>query len=175
MLQPQDPRATTILRHSPHSLHSSASSTSEPDTPDHSTSIRPKLSDALSHVAFSPKRPRSPAARSPSPAFSPMQRHTKAAYASAGHEHLGEGQPTPRARKAYRFQSHLMPRPEVTIRPPTPSTGNSKFTKLARGLARDIEAEQSRWDLYQDAMRSELDCVPSPNVHSTLKPSRMPG
>ena len=31
------------------------------------------------------------------------------------------------------------------LHPPTPSTGHSNFTRLAKGLAREIEAEQSRW------------------------------
>ena len=34
---------------------------------------------------------------------------------------------------------------DVTLHPPTPSTVNSNFTRLAKGLVREIEAKQSRW------------------------------
>ena len=53
---PQHVAANARRVHSPNSEQSTSSS-SEPDT----TSSRPKLSDALSHLTFSPKRPRSPA------------------------------------------------------------------------------------------------------------------
>ena len=56
---------------SPYSEQSTSSS-SEPDTPE-PTSSKPKLSDALSHLAFSPKRPRSPAL--PPRSASPAQLH----------------------------------------------------------------------------------------------------
>ncbi|KAF8272262.1 hypothetical protein EI94DRAFT_1769980 [Lactarius quietus] len=87
----------------------------------------PKLSDALSHLMLSPKRPRSPACDPPD---------------------VGEGEPTPRPRK---IQSYLQAaEPDVALRPPTPSSANSHFTRLARGLAREIELEQSRWHVPVD-------------------------
>ena len=65
--------ATANARHvrSPYSEQSTSSS-SEPDTPKPTTS-KPKLSDALSHLTFSPKRPRSPAL--PPRSASPAQPH----------------------------------------------------------------------------------------------------
>jgi hypothetical protein len=59
ILSAQHVTATTRRVRSPFSEQSTSSS-SEPDTPD-PTSSKPKLSDALSHLTFSPKRPRSPA------------------------------------------------------------------------------------------------------------------
>src|SRR5258708_591216 len=64
---------------SPYSEQSTSSS-SEPDTPE-PTSSRPKLSDALLHLAFSPKRPSSPALQLRS---APPARH---------HGPAGEGPP----------------------------------------------------------------------------------
>jgi hypothetical protein len=41
----------------------------------------------------------------------------------------------------------VIQQPEVVVQPPMSSTTGSKFMKMARGLARDIEAEQSRvWE-----------------------------
>jgi hypothetical protein len=140
----------------------STSSSSEPDTPE-ATSSRPKLSDALSHLTFSPKRPRSPALplRSASPAqphgptrgrtstfgqretLQPPQPHRPTARPSSlrvPQVDTREGEPTPRPRKV-----HLRTQEDLGLRPPTPSTANSNFTRLAKGLAREIEAEQSRW------------------------------
>jgi hypothetical protein len=149
---------------SPYSEQSTSCS-SEPDTPD-PTSAKPRLSDALSHLTFSPKRPLSPALRprSSSPAHAhgpllggrstsnhlasqhPPQPHRITARTSSlrvAQVDAREGEPTPRARKV-----HLRPQTinsDDALRPPTPSTANSHFTRLAKGLAREIEAEQSRW------------------------------
>ena len=144
----------------------STSSSSEPDTPE-PTSSRPKLSDSLAHLTFSPKRPRSPAlpVRSTSPAqphgltrggtstfgqretLKPPQSHRPTTTRPSSHRvsqvDTREGEPTPRPRKVHlRTQDVNL---DIALRPPTPSTGNSNFTRLARGLAREIEAEQSRW------------------------------
>lgn len=156
----------TAARHvrSPRSEHSTSSSSSELDTPD-PTSSKPKLSDALSHLMLSPKRPRSPALRPrptspahmhpsthrPIPSSSrfesqhPRQSHQSNARVSslrAVQPDVGEGEPTPRPRKIQHLQ---VAEQEDALRPPTPSTANSHFTRLARGLAREIELEQSRW------------------------------
>jgi hypothetical protein len=149
---------------SPYSEQSTSSS-SEPDTPE-PTSSRPKLSDALLHLAFSPKRPRSPALqlRSASPVqhhgltrggtsrsnqretLQPPQSHRPTVRPSSlrvSQVDAREGEPTPRPRKVYLQTQNV--NSDKALRPPTPSTGNSNFTRLAKGLAREIEAEQSRW------------------------------
>jgi hypothetical protein len=149
---------------SPNSEQSTPSS-SEPDTPE-PTSSRPKLSDSLLHLTLSPKRPRSPALplRSTSPAqprgptrggtstfsqretLQPPQPHRPTARPSSlrvSQADAREGEPTPRPRKVHlRTQDVNL---DTALRPPTPSTANSNFTRLAKGLAREIEAEQSRW------------------------------
>ena len=156
--------ANTRRVRSPNSEQSTSSS-SEPDTPE-PTSSKPKLSDALSHLTFSPKRPRSPALplRSASPAqphcsarggtstfaqretLQPPQSHRPTARSSSlrvPQVDAREGEPTPRPRKVHlRTQDVNL---DIARHPPTPSTGNSNFTRLAKGLAREIEAEQSRW------------------------------
>ncbi|KAI0004640.1 hypothetical protein BJV74DRAFT_389821 [Russula compacta] len=143
------------------SPYSEQSTSSEPDTPD-PTSSKPKLSDALSHLTFSPKRPRSPALRPRSASSGHIHGPTPGAISMSNQQHLPqlhqetarpsvrvsqvdarEGEPTPRPRKV-----HMRTQPinsDNVLRPPTPSTGNSNFTRLAKGLAREIEAEQSRW------------------------------
>ncbi len=165
VLSTQRARAATRHVRSPRSEQSTSSSSSELDTPD-PTSSKPKLSDALSHLMLSPKRPRSPALRhrpaSPAHTYAPAQRpmpsssrfesqqqppphHLNARISSLRtvQPDLGEGEPTPRPRK---IQPHLqVAEPDNALRPPTPSTANSHFTRLARGLAREIEVEQSRW------------------------------
>ena len=169
VLSTQQARAAARHVRSPRSEHSTSSSSSELDTPD-PTSSKPKLSDALSHLMLSPKRPRSPALR-PRPAspamYAPAQRTAPSSSRfesqHPGQSHqlnarvsslrvvqpdVGEGEPTPRPRK---MQSHLqVAEPDGALRPPTPSTANSHFTRLARGLAREIELEQSRWHAPMD-------------------------
>ncbi|KAI9465634.1 hypothetical protein BJY52DRAFT_1245223 [Lactarius psammicola] len=165
VLSTQQARAAARHVRSPRSEQSTSSSSSELDTPD-PTSSKPKLSDALSHLMLSPKRPRSPAlrpraaspahmnvpAQRPVPSSSrfesqrpPQSHHLNARFSSLRtvQPDVGEGEPTPRPRK---IQPHmLVAEPDNALRPPTPSTANSHFTRLARGLAREIEVEQSRW------------------------------
>jgi len=149
---------------SPYSEQSSSSS-SEPDTPD-PTSSKPKFSDALSHLTASQKRPRSPALRpsSSSPAYTlgparggvstsnqpesqhPAQSHqivARSPYLRVSQVDAREGEPTPRPRKVH-LRTQAVDS-DNALRLPTPSTANSNFTRLAKGLAREIEAEQSRW------------------------------
>lgn len=163
---------------SPNSEQSTPSS-SEPDTPE-PTSSRPKLSDSLLHLTLSPKRPRSPALplRSTSPAqphgptrrgtstfsqretLQPPQPHrptTRPSSLRVTQADTREGEPTPRPRKVHlRTQDVNL---DVALRPPTPSTANSNFTRLAKGLAREIEAEQSRWHapLEVEVMHADKD------------------
>jgi hypothetical protein len=164
ILSVQHVAATARRVRSPYSEQSTSSS-SEPDTPD-PTSAKPKLTDTLSHLTFSPKRPRSPALqpRSASPAhtYGPIPGGTSTSNRHVSHHppqphrttgrpsslrapqvDVREGEPTPRPRKI-----HLRPQTinsDNALQPPTPSPANSHFTRLAKGLAREIEAEQSRW------------------------------
>ena len=85
-------------------------------------SPRPKLTDHLRHVSFSPKRPRN---------------------AQASVSNL----PTPRpARKLNAFPSYASSpaQPEVRLHPATPSTNGSKFTRMARGINKELEATQQQ-------------------------------
>lgn len=137
VLSTQRVRAAARHVRPPRSEQSTSSSSSELDTPD-PTSSKPKLSDALSHLMLSPKRPRSPALR-----HRPTSPAARVSSLRTVQPDVGEGEPTPRPRK---IQPHLQViEPDVGLRPPTPSAASSHFTRLARGLAREIEVEQSRW------------------------------
>jgi hypothetical protein len=198
ILSAQHARTATRRLRSPHSKQSTSSSSSEPDTPD-PTSSKPKFSDALSHLAFSPKRPRSPALRPRS--ASPAQKHGSARRLTStsslpGSEnppplhpvtgrssslrvvqaqaHARESEPTPRPRKVQMQVQNVDPKSNNVLRPPTPSTGNSNFTRLAKGLAREIEAEQSRWHApmevegIQDGMKKSGWTQAVPKTRGTL-------
>ncbi|KAI9456150.1 hypothetical protein F5148DRAFT_984542 [Russula earlei] len=142
----------------------STSSMSEPDTPD-PTSSKPKFSDALSHLTVSQKRPRSPALRprsaSPAVTHGPTHGKTSSNQLEPQHQPQGhritprpaslrvsqvdarEGEPTPRPRKVHLRTQDV--NSANALHPLTPSTANSHFTRFAKGLAREIEAEQTRW------------------------------
>ena len=59
--------------------------------------------------------------------------------------------PTPRAKS--RSKVH----PQVNVQPPTPTDASSRFAKMAKGLAKDIESERER---VQN--RVEQDVAPTP-------------
>ncbi|KAI0350352.1 hypothetical protein OH77DRAFT_1489227 [Trametes cingulata] len=169
---------------------SSSSDTTEPLSPQPQYESRPRLSDALSHVGFSPKRPRSAQAlpsprmaalamptRSPTPDRTSLSRHLP--RSSSPHALPAS---TPRIqRRTNQSLSYAQPsfsagplEPEVNVHPATPSVKerdqSSKFTNLARGLAREIEEEADavlRGDARQDA-------TPRAYQHSTIasKPRR---
>ncbi|KAI0917466.1 hypothetical protein AcW1_007340 [Taiwanofungus camphoratus] len=151
----------------PASYTSSSVSDSRPCSPVlNNMSPRPKLSDALNAVAFSPKRPRG--AQSPNSPRSHSFARLTPSPSMRGSQELPVRPPspavfnqgdysTPKPRNASRQRqlfshgplqqslSYVAHDPEVNIQPPTPSIANSsKFTKVARGLARDIHMEQTR-------------------------------
>ncbi|PSS06838.1 hypothetical protein PHLCEN_2v3557 [Hermanssonia centrifuga] len=118
---------------------SSSSSSSRPNTP---LSPRPKLSDALHSVSFSPKRPRNvqPIASKP-----PRPRVPRKPSVT-----VVQDDDAPRAHNSSYQQSlsYAAPmEPEVNVHPPTPPTAEntSRFTRMARGLTRELEAEQTRF------------------------------
>ena len=113
-------------------------SSSEPDSPDPPL-VKPGFSDAFSHLISSPKRPRSSHHASQRPAPS---HHIPARPPRISQVYAREGEPTPRPRKGVRLQTVNS---DKASGPPTPPSTNSNFTRLARGLAREIEAEESRW------------------------------
>ena len=124
---------------------SSSSSTSDPP---HRSSRRPKLSDGLSQATFSPKRPRNPQAF-----MSPRAERSNGTRNGISHSpgRVSFDIPTPRAKT--RSKMH----PQVTVQPPTPSNASSKFAKMAKGLAKDIENERDRL-----LNRVEEDVAPTP-------------
>jgi hypothetical protein len=136
---------------SPHTLNASlksplVSSSSSSDSP-HQSTRRPKLSDGLRHATFSPKRP-----RNPQPFASPRAERSGGARNGISHSpgRVSFDIPTPRAK------SHSKAHPQVKVQPPTPSNASSKFTKVAKGLARDIESERERLQYREE------DVAPTP-------------
>jgi hypothetical protein len=100
-------------------------------------SPRPKLTDHLRHVSFSPKRPR-----------------------NAQSNNL----PTPRsARKPIAFPSYVSSpaQPEVRLHPATPSTTGSKFTRMARGINKELESTQQQLVLDQQSLVDRNQSEPS--------------
>ncbi|KAI0643104.1 hypothetical protein C8Q79DRAFT_1075347 [Trametes meyenii] len=178
------------IRSTRSSTSSSSSDTTEPLSPQPQYESRPKLSDALSQVGFSPKRPRSAQAlpspriasltmptRSPTPDRSSLARHLPR---SSSPNALPAS--TPRIqRRMNQSLSYAQPsfsqgpfEPEVNVLPATPSLRerdqSSKFTNFARGLAREIEEEA-------DAVlrnNAKPEATPKAYHHSTVaaKPRR---
>lgn len=137
----------------PHTLNAglrsplASSSSSLSDSP-HQSSRRPKLSDGLSHATFSPKRPRNPQAF-----VSPRTERSNGTRNGISHSpgRVSFDIPTPRAKS--RSKVH----PQVNVQPPTPTDASSRFAKMAKGLAKDIESERER---VQN--RVEQDVAPTP-------------
>jgi len=137
--------------HAPsHTLRSplASSSSSSTSDPPRQSSRRPKLSDGLSQATFSPKRP-----RNPQPFVSPRTERSNGTRNGISHSpgRVSFDIPTPRAK--LRSKMH----PQVTVQPPTPSNASSKFAKMAKGLAKDIESERERLQ-----NRAEEDMAPTP-------------
>ncbi|KAF8839562.1 hypothetical protein BDN67DRAFT_905345 [Paxillus ammoniavirescens] len=139
---------------------------SDPEETDRSQDIsRPKLSETLERVGFSPRRPRGTQSR----VSQPLEASHRYADASFSRRSI-----TPKARKAsvVSFDVTTTPsrrhvsqpsiiQPQLNIQPPTPSASSSRFTKMARGLARDVRQAQDQWH-SEDA----VDAVPaSTSVH----------
>ncbi|KAG7088592.1 hypothetical protein E1B28_012567 [Marasmius oreades] len=132
---------------------SSTSSSSDSEGPN----SRPKITDALRRVSFSPKRPRSPKTyhsphhRSsnlpdvqPTPSIllhtSPLSRQPHF-QTTDGHT---QSTPKPRTTKRTNILPTHSSQPEVRLQPPTPSSSTSRFNKQARGLSKDIDTEAER-------------------------------
>lgn len=159
-------------------LRSTAESSSGSDSDSSTRSNRPKLSDALHGVStFSPKRPRnSPVQHTKSnearqnrgsgPSLNSYQRTHSSSPRGVTFDPSGEHDnendlPTPKPRS----KRNPAPQPEVTVQPPTPSSAGSRFTKMARGLAKDIEAEQK--SIWSEGIRSGAGA--DPLAQSTMR------
>lgn len=121
-------------------ISSTSSSTSDSEGPACHQSSRPKLADHLRHVSFSPKRPRSAQGFSP---ITPTVRPTRKVSAEESNRSIN--MPTPRPTKRSNMNASFIPaKPEVRLHPATPSTTGSKFTRMAKGITREIEETQQQ-------------------------------
>ncbi|KAG2340139.1 hypothetical protein BDR05DRAFT_1061696 [Suillus weaverae] len=122
---------------------------------------RPKLSDNLQRVGFSPRRPRN-IQRSAAAQQSPSRAHSYI-HDAPDFQHIpsySRKATTPKARKASHsvsFDVDATPvrrhvsQPHINVQPPTPSASSSKFTRMARGLAKDVhEAQAEDAALFQN-------------------------
>ncbi|KAG1868981.1 hypothetical protein DFJ58DRAFT_742556 [Suillus subalutaceus] len=122
---------------------------------------RRKLSDNLQRVGFSPRRPRN-LHRSTAAQQSPSRTHSYV-HDTPDFQHIpsySRKATTPKARKASHsvsFDVDATPvrrhvsQPQVNVQPPTPSASSSKFTRMARGLAKDVhEAQAEDAALFQN-------------------------
>ena len=128
------------------SLKSPLVSSSSSDSPPQPTR-RPKLSDGLNQATFSPKRPRNPQGF-----VSPRAERSNGARNFRSPGRVSFDIPTPRPK------SHSKVHPQVNVQPPTPSNASSKFTKMAKGLAREIESERER---LRDRVEEEVAPTPT--------------
>jgi hypothetical protein len=131
-----------------------ATGNSESDTS--SSSSRPKLSDALRRVPFSPKRPHATQGcqnqdyshtirhggldTHPFPQPSPSQ-PLPSSMAVQTCIDIDTATPRPRARRGV-SRPCISYQPEVRVHPPTPSFAGSEFTKLVKGLTSEIETQR---------------------------------
>lgn len=114
---------------------------------------RRKLSANLQRVGFSPRRPRN-LQRSTAVQQSPSRSHSYL-HDAPDFQHIpsySRKVTTPKARKASHsvsFDVDTTPvrrhvsQPQVNVQPPTPSATSSKFTRMARGLAKDVHEAQA--------------------------------
>jgi len=135
--------------------HAPPPSTARPPSPtssvtsgsDSSPKRRPKLTDHLRQVSFSPQRPRSIQSQHPANPVSPLARSTSQVEPNKIENSMNV--PTPRpARRSNVFQSYasspVTTQPEVRLHPATPSSTGSKFTRMARGINKELEATQQQ-------------------------------
>ncbi|KAI0714073.1 hypothetical protein C8T65DRAFT_806673 [Cerioporus squamosus] len=175
------------IRSARSSSPSSSSDTNEPLSPPPQQESRPRLADALSHMTFSPKRPRS-AQGLPSPRLANMSLRTTTPDRSAlarplppsSSSNLPTSTPRPQRRinQSLSYAQNSVSQhvePEVNILPATPSLKrslrdkdeSSKFTNMARGLAKEIEAEADA--MMKRTTRQATDATPKAYHHSTIQ------
>jgi len=126
---------------------------------DSSSRRRPKLTDHLRHVSFSPKRPRSAQTH----LVSPLSRSTH--HVEPNNFEHSMNAPTPRpARRSNVLPSYASSpataQPEVRLHPATPSSTGSKFTRMARGINKELEATQQELTAASNA-RSTIPARPA--------------
>ncbi|KAF8158574.1 hypothetical protein B0H34DRAFT_464811 [Crassisporium funariophilum] len=138
---PPSARSRSVRVTSPASSASSSVSDEEGGQEPVQSSSRPKLTDHLRHVSFSPKRPRSAQSSHSNPA-SPLARASR----NLDDNNASMNMPTPRPmRRSNIFPSYASSpaQPEVRLQPATPSTAGSKFSRMARGINKELEATQN--------------------------------
>ncbi|KAG1749342.1 hypothetical protein EDB19DRAFT_1904857 [Suillus lakei] len=122
---------------------------------------RRKLSDNLQRVGFSPRRPRNLQSRNVAQQ-SPCRTHSYV-HDAPDSKHIpsySRKATTPKARKTSHSVSfdvdatpvrRYVSQPQVNVQPPTPSASSSKFTRMARGLVKDVhEAQAEDAALFQN-------------------------
>lgn len=141
-----------------------------------SPASRPKLADHLRHVSFSPKRPRNPTP-SAQPVTSPLTRAPRQLPEADPNEsmYVHSNAPTPRAAR----------QPEVRLQPATPSGTSSKFTRMVRGINKELEGAQQQLNRQSAAASARPTSAPvernpfhdppaePPRNSSARKPSAM--
>ena len=105
---------------------------------DSSAKRRPKLTDHLRHVSFSPKRPRSAQLNH----VSPLSRSIRRVEDNSFEPSMNAPTPRPARRSNALHSSPATAQPEVRLHPATPSSTGSKFTRMARGINKELEATQ---------------------------------
>ncbi|KAL0960815.1 hypothetical protein HGRIS_005834 [Hohenbuehelia grisea] len=144
------PRQRSVRVRSPHS-----SAVSDSDSP----TSRPKLSDALRHVSFSPKRPRNAPSRhlapsSPESSAASDEKHSPRRHSRSQHtsQPIGISRGEPSAAPAHSYHNEAPTSKPTAVKSSVVShisspgdplnrdhANTSKFSRLARGLAQEID------------------------------------
>ncbi|CCM06128.1 uncharacterized protein FIBRA_08377 [Fibroporia radiculosa] len=167
---------------SPASSFTSSCSLSEPGSPRPGTPTRPKLSDALQSLAFSPKRPRSAQSHVParsdintrslrSPSITSKFLPPVLSNRSSGDTSVAKPAISVRSSSGGQRQtSSLRQNAEIHVQPATPSTSHgSRFAKMAQGLVQEIESEKNS----ANASWRDPDSLKSAIPQSTVRHARV--
>ncbi|KAF9523879.1 hypothetical protein CPB83DRAFT_647159 [Crepidotus variabilis] len=130
----QSLHSRSVRLNSPPESPVSSDSEITPQQHEMQNSSRPRLTDHLRHVSFSPKRPRTAQGVVPT---SPAPRSKR--QLADDTRNVSTNMPTPRP---VRRAASTPAKPEVRLQPATPSTTGSKFSRMKKGLSKEIEAEK---------------------------------
>ncbi|KZT12216.1 uncharacterized protein LAESUDRAFT_691432 [Laetiporus sulphureus 93-53] len=171
-------------------ISSFTSSTSESDSGSarhHSPASRPKLSDALNAITFSPKRPRSaPTNGSSRPSVNNQRANLQSKRSRSPPQTtypslFNNERSAPRPNKPttglrspvglYQTSlSYAQPDPEVTVQPPTPPPpSSSHFVDMARKLVQEIQTEKRQ----QAEACAKRSAARAPVVPTTRRDARV--
>ncbi|KAF9561056.1 hypothetical protein CPC08DRAFT_446461 [Agrocybe pediades] len=134
---------------------SSGSASDSDGGPPHQSPSRPRLTDHLRHVSFSPKRPRT----APIPHSnhgSPLARPTRDLHDEDASMYM----PTPKPVRRANISAMKQTQPDAKSNATAASNEASRFTRMARGINKEIQ--ESKEQLNAAAAKNNIHFRPSP-------------